>query len=39
MKEAGLTFGGVAFMFLAWGAITLLCGWCFARILGGQARR
>jgi hypothetical protein len=39
MRPAGLTFGGVAFMFLAWGAITILSLWCFARILGGRARR
>lgn len=29
----GLTAGGVLFMFLAWGSISILTIWCFYRIL------
>lgn len=36
---AGLTLGGSAFMFLAWGSITLLSIWCYARILGSGRKR
>jgi hypothetical protein len=35
---AGLTFGGVLFMLLAWGAISALAAWCFSRILAGKPR-
>lgn len=39
MSAPGLTTGGVAFMFLAWGSITAVCIWCFARILADPRRR
>jgi hypothetical protein len=36
---AGLTFGGVLFMLLAWGSIASLSAWCFLRILADRERR
>ncbi|MGH9749658.1 MAG: hypothetical protein ACRD6R_07025 [Candidatus Polarisedimenticolia bacterium] len=39
VPAAGLTGGGVLFMFLAWGSITLLTIWCFYRILLVQGKK
>jgi len=33
-----LTAGGIAFLVLAWGSITGLCGWCLWKLLKSPRR-
>ena len=35
----GLTLGGLGFLLLAWGGITVLTVWCFYRILATRDRK